>query len=164
MLTVRHSRPEDLPDMLRIYELGRAHMRAEGNTSQWGASDRPEEKLENDIKTDISYVITDESGKICGTFAFFLGEDPTYAIIDDGSWPDNEPYGTIHRIASDQKTKGVLKAALDYCDTKTKNIRIDTHADNKTMQAAVAKQGFLRAGIIYVSDGTPRIAFCRKTV
>ena len=161
MLSVRESRTEDLPAMFKIYELGRAHMRAEGNTVQWGATDFPEEKLENDIRTGISYVVVDENDKVCGTFAFIIGDDPTYAVIEDGAWPDDEPYGTIHRIASDQVTKGILRAALSYCDTKINNIRIDTHADNKTMQAAVAKQGFLRAGIIYVSDGTPRIAFYR---
>lgn len=163
MLYVRHSTIEDLPAMHSLYALGREHMRAEGNTSQWGPGDDPDQKLENDIRTGISYVVIDDSGSICGTFAFIIGDDPTYTVIEDGSWPDSEPYGTIHRIASDQKTKGILKAALSYCDTEIKNIRIDTHADNKTMQAAAARQGFIRAGIIHVEDGTPRIAFFRKT-
>lgn len=39
------------------------------------------------------------------------------------------------------------------------NIRIDTHADNKTMQHLIEADGFTRCGIIYIADGTPRIAY-----
>ena len=38
-------------------------------------------------------------------------------------------------------------------------LRIDTHADNLPMQGASMKAGFERAGVVYVSDGTPRVAF-----
>ena len=36
---------------------------------------------------------------------------------------------------------------------------IDTHEKNKTMQHVVEKLGFKRCGIIYIEDGTPRIAY-----
>lgn len=39
------------------------------------------------------------------------------------------------------------------------SIRIDTHADNKTMQHLIEADGFTRCGIIYIADGTPRIAY-----
>lgn len=44
------------------------------------------------------YVI-EEDGQIHGVFAFILGADPTYAVIEDGAWRSDEAYGTIHHIA-----------------------------------------------------------------
>lgn len=43
--------------------------------------------------------------------------------------------------------------------TIAQSIRIDTHADNKTMQHLIEADGFTRCGIIYIADGTPRIAY-----
>ena len=44
-----------------------------------------------------------------------------------------------------------------------KNIRNDTHPDNRSMQRAVEKFGFERCGIIYIvgteEDGSPRAAY-----
>lgn len=39
------------------------------------------------------------------------GEEPTYQVIDNGSWSYDIPYGTIHRVASSGKAKG--KAETD---------------------------------------------------
>lgn len=158
-LTVRKAEERDIPRILAFYEAGRAHMRAEGNAVQWAGEDGPESKVPEDIRKGISYVVIDDAGQPRAVFAFIPGEDPTYRKITDGAWPDDEPYGTIHRIASDQKTKGILKTAVEYCLTQTDHLRIDTHEKNKTMRAALAKLGFRRAGIITVEDGTPRIAF-----
>ena len=63
----------------------------------------------------------------------------------------------IHRIAG--IGGGIFTDALDFCRRKTNHIRIDTHHDNKPMQHVVEKAGFSRRGIIYVDDGTPRIAY-----
>ena len=38
-------------------------------------------------------------------------------------------------------------------------ISIDTHKDNLIMQKFLSKNGFDRCGIIYVEDGTERIAY-----
>jgi len=162
MLHVRPTTTADLPRVRELYDKGIAHMRAEGNLVQWQGIDYPGNKIPGDIERGISFVVVNEEDRVCGIFAFILGEDPTYAHIENGSWPDSLPYGTIHRIASDQETRGVLAAALAYCDTKTDRIRIDTHENNKTMRACVAKNGFHPAGTIFVADGTPRLAFYRN--
>lgn len=162
MLHVRPTTASDLPTVRELYDRGIAHMRAEGNQVQWQGIDYPFTKIPGDIEKGISFVVVDESDRVCGTFAFILGDDPTYAHIENGSWPDDRPYGTIHRIASDQETHGVLAAAIAFCDTRTDRLRIDTHENNRTMRACVAKNGFLPAGIIYVDDGTPRLAFYRN--
>ena len=161
MLHVRPTVPGDLPVIRSLYEKGIAHMRAEGNTVQWQGIDSPAAKIPGDIEKGISYVVVDGEDTVHGTFAFLLGEDPTYSVIEEGAWPDDLPYGTIHRIVSDQETRGILQAAVEFCRTRTDRLRLDTHESNRTMRAAAAKNGFVYAGIIHVSDGTPRLAFTK---
>ena len=86
------------------------------------------------------YVI-EEAGNIGGVFAFILGEDPTYQQIE-GFWLNDQPYGTIHRIAGNGKVKGVFNKALAFCEQLEPNIRIDTHQNNKRMQHLIEKNGF----------------------
>ena len=46
---IRKAEKEDLPRIYEIYETARQFMRENGNHAQWGAGDRPEELLEDDI-------------------------------------------------------------------------------------------------------------------
>ena len=96
------------------------------------------------------------NNQICGAFVFFIGDDPTYRYIE-GSWMKDTPYGVIHRIAG--QGGGIFADALSFCEARISHIRIDTHHDNKPMQHVVEKAGFSRRGIIYVDDGSPRIAY-----
>lgn len=156
-LTVRPARLGDLERILEIYEIARNFMRSVGNPTQWRNGYPWADLLEEDIDAGNLYVVTDGSA-IHGVFAFILGEDPTYAVIENGSWRSTSPYGTIHRVASDG-SGGILAAALEFARGLISHLRIDTHADNAPMQHLVEKYGFSRRGIIYVEDGTPRIAF-----
>lgn len=38
-------------------------------------------------------------------------------------------------------------------------MRADTHKDNETMQSLLLKNGYEYCGIIFVEDGTERLAF-----
>lgn len=156
-MKIRKSNPMDLAAMQRIYDAARRFMAEMGNSSQWQGGYPSNDLLLADMERDVSYVV-EHNGYIVGTFAFIPGEDPTYASIE-GAWPDNEPYGTIHRIASDGSMHGIADACLEFCLSKRINIRIDTHADNKMMLRWVERAGFARCGIIHIADGTPRIAF-----
>ena len=159
-LNIRKSRREDLPAMLAIYAYARQKMKENGNPNQWITYPK-REILENDLALDRSYVLTDGE-RVCGTFVFFVGNDPTYDVIE-GTWLNDDPYGVIHRIASDGTNKGILHEAVAFAKRFTGNLRIDTHADNVVMQNALQKEGFSKAGIIYVKDDTsdhsPRIAY-----
>ena len=157
MYQVRNAQMADLPTLEAIYAHARQFMAQTGNPNQWGTKNPPTEQLEEDIRRQELYVLENETG-IHGVFFFAMGEDPTYAEIFEGSWGSNEPYGTIHRIASDG-SGGIFTAALNYCKTRADHIRIDTHHDNKIMQHVVEKHGFSRRGIIYIADGSPRIAY-----
>lgn len=158
-MKIRKAVESDLNSILKVYEIAREYMRKTGNPNQWGTDKPQKEMLEDDIKKGELYVGEGEDGNIHFVFAFILGEDPTYAYIEDGSWLSDEPYGTIHRIASDGTVSGVVRLAVEYARGVISHIRIDTHHDNKTMQHVVEKIGFKKCGIIYIEDGTPRIAY-----
>lgn len=159
-MTIRKSTISDLAEMERIYAYAREQMKKNGNPNQWGDNMPLTEWLVKDIEDSVSYVI-EEEGKVCATFMFFIGEEPTYRVIEKGQWLNDAPHGVIHRIASDGTKKGVLKQALAYCSSVIANLRIDTHHDNYIMQHLLEKNGFRRCGIIYVEDGSERIAYQR---
>ena len=134
-------------------------MAASGNPTQWGDNFPPQELLEEDIDSNRLFVYV-LNGQLLGVFAFILGVDPTYQVIEDGAWlNDALPYGTIHRLASSGKSKGVASAVIEWCLEHCQSLRADTYADNQIMQHLLEKNGFTRCGIIHVADGTPRIAY-----
>ena len=154
---------KDIDRIMEIYEIARQFMCDTGNPNQWIDGYPRRELIEDDITKGHFYVSEGkEDGKLHGAFAFILGDDPTYQVIEGGKWLNDEPYGTIHRMANDCTIKGLLENSLPFCFTMTDNVRIDTHADNIPMQGAIAKQGFTECGIIYVEDGSPRKAYQLK--
>lgn len=156
---IRNAMPEDLPRIEEIYAYARSFMAEHGNPNQWGKTNPPIAQLEKDVENSRLFVVEEETD-IHGVFYFYIGEDPTYGVIEGGNWGSDAPYGTIHRIAGDG-SGGILKAAVEFCGKKIQHLRIDTHHDNIVMQKAVEKLGFVRRGIIYIADGSPRIAYDR---
>ena len=160
-MTIRTTRLEDLEQILQIYAYARAQMRRNGNPTQWG-DDRPSAAvLQADIRKGQSHVI-EKDGHLCAVFTFIIGDDPTYQTIEQGRWLNAAPYGTIHRLAGNGTAKGIFRQCLTYCMTQIPNIRIDTHRDNAIMQHLLEKNGFVKCGIIYVEDGSPRIAYQKR--
>jgi len=155
--SIRLATQADMTDILEIYAQARRFMAENGNPNQWGQHHPAQEMLEEDIILNRLYV-AEADGRLCGVFMFQVGNDLTYDYIE-GSWRSSAPYGVIHRIAG--LGGGVFNAALEYCSGIISHLRIDTHADNKPMQHVVEKYGFSKRGIIYVADGTPRIAYDR---
>lgn len=160
-MLIRLTELKDLPVVMTIYDMARSFMRANGNATQWIDGYPSEELIRQEIKEGHSFVCTDGQGEVLGTFCFIPGDDPTYQIIYDGAWLNDEPYGVIHRMATSGKQKGVAEVCLDWCAGHCKNIRVDTHRDNLVMQHILTKHGFQRCGIIMVKNGTERIAYQR---
>ena len=154
---IRKAEKKDLPRIHEIYATARQFMREHGNHAQWGEKDAPELLLEEDILQGNLYVL--EDAEIHAVFAFLEGPDPCYARIEQGKWKSDTAYAAVHRVASDGTVRNVLGKVMDYCKGKKAHLRIDTHEDNKIMQHVIEKCGFERCGIIYVQDGSPRIAY-----
>lgn len=60
----------------------------------------PQTQLESDIEKGNCYLISTDDNRAIATFAFIKGVDPTYLKIEGEGWLNEEPYGTIHRVAS----------------------------------------------------------------
>ena len=159
--TIRPATFTDLDRLMEIFEAARRFMESTGNPNQWINGYPQRALIAEEISQEHCYVCQDEEGKTIGTFCFVPSPDPNYACIEDGEWLNDAPYHVIHRLASDGSEKGIFKACIDWCALQDTNLRADTHADNKVMQHLLEKNGFIRCGIIYVSNGTPRIAYQR---
>jgi len=149
---------EDFDRVMEIYRIAQDFMISTGNPNQWKHSHPAAELVKEDIEKSICHVICD-GDTIHGVFAMLEGKDPTYSYIEGGKWLNDDKYVTIHRIAGDGQTHGILETAVEYGKKYADNIRMDTHNDNLVMQGALGKQGFKRCGIIYLENGDPRIAF-----
>ena len=79
-------------------------------------------------------------------------------------------YAAVHRVgvAAEAKGRGIAGTMLNFaCDKAAQmglaSVRIDTHADNKPMQRALQKAGFVSCGVITLVEGNDagaqRIAF-----
>lgn len=158
-MPIRKATRSDLESILPIYSYAREQMKQNGNPNQWGDTRPSVETIKKDIENNNLYLI-ESDGQIDGVFFFFTEEEPTYQQIE-GSWLNDLPYGTIHRVAAGRRKKGVLKQCLDYCASLIPNIRMDTHECNVIMQRLLEKNGFKKCGVIYVEDGTPRLAYQR---
>jgi len=155
---IRKAEKSDLPGVLHVYACARKFMAETGNGTQWGDTYPPSALLEEDIEKGRLYV-TEEDGDIHGAFVFFIGDEPAYAKIERGAWLSDGTYGVIHRVAGDGCLHGILRGILAFCEEKTSHLRIDTHENNKVMRHLLEKNGFRFCGIIYVEDGTQRIAY-----
>ena len=154
---IRHAVNEDAEKIMEIYKKARDFMIQTHNPTQWRKGYPSLEIVYKDMENNNLYVV-ERDGEIAGVFAFIPGKDKTYNSIE-GRWISDTPYYTIHRIASDGRAKGIMDETMKFCSDVTDHIRIDTHRDNKIMQKLILKNGFTRCGIIYVADGTPRIAY-----
>ena len=84
-MTIRPTTYADIPDLQAIFAHARQQMLCDGNPDQWGNNYPSREQVVEDIQRGVSYVM-EEDRVVCATFVFIIGEDPTYDIIDDGSW------------------------------------------------------------------------------
>lgn len=160
-MTFRQATINDIPELQRIFAAAREYMILKGNPTQWSPDYPSNELLEREIAAEHCYAITDDKGELHATFCFILGDDPTYTEIE-GCWLNDEPYGTIHRIASDGTFRSVLHMVVEWSSALTSNIRIDTHRDNTPMLTALALEDFQYCGTIRCWNGTEREAFQKQ--
>lgn len=96
-LTVRAATTAELPELMQLYTNARAFMQTHGNPTQWHAGYPGEARLAAEIERGVCHVVMGE-GAIQAVFCLIPGDDPTYHHIEDGAWPEDVPYATIHRL------------------------------------------------------------------
>jgi len=125
-------------------------------------------QVEQDILKGESYVVLSDENQVIATSMFTTNKEPTYQIIEEGSWKVDESknYGVIHRMAikKEYRKQGLATLLFDefHQQLKSKNIqslKIDTHEENLGMQALIKKIGYQYCGIILTNYGAKRLAF-----
>ncbi|ELC8450010.1 GNAT family N-acetyltransferase [Clostridium perfringens] len=160
----RQAKISDLDQIVEIIELSKKYLK-ETKVDQWQDGYPAKEDLRKDIESGNSYVLTNKD-EIVATTVISLEGESTYNLIFNGEWITNEEYIVMHRVAvhDKYKGKGIFKELIKEAESLALNkrilsIKIDTHRDNISMQRAVVKNDFKRCGIIYLEDGSERIAF-----
>lgn len=144
---IRLAKIDDFNSILDVYKIARTLMKETGNPNQWGDNRPTEEAVLEDIKSSKMYVI-EENTEILGLFSL---QDFDYDYVNiDGKWLNDEKYIVIHKVASSGNKKGIFSEIINYVSSKTKNIRIDTHEDNKVMQKLLVDNGFTYCGVIFI--------------
>ena len=172
-MIIRLATSTDLAALNDIYAAARRYMAQSGNPSQWGTTKPTAEEIARTVEQGVCYVgcmdaeecqSEGEGARPCCAFTLYDVDDPTYQHIYEGAWPNSEAYATIHRVASDGRAHGVFGSIVAFAtqyarERGMRNIRIDTHEDNRTMQHLVTKAGFAWCGIIHLANGDPRLAY-----
>ena len=163
---IRPATAADLPALRPVFEAAKGIMRADGNAEQWSAPGfPPDDLLLRDIAREGGFVVesvipSEAKESIVAYFALLPSPEPTYDVID-GDWLTDGPYGVIHRMASYPEVHGIFSTIIDYAASRYEHLRIDTHRDNRIMQHLIEKYGFTYCGIIWLKDGTERLAYER---
>ena len=157
---IRKAVESDLLDIKSIVAKARELMKASGNVNQWVDGYPSREVLLSDIRSGNAYLLLRED-KAVAYSAMIDAPDTIYNSLAEGNWLNDESYGVLHRVASNGEAKGVFKEILLYASEHYSNIRIDTHHDNKIMQRLLEQNGFVYCGVIFLGDGSPRLAYQR---
>lgn len=157
-MDIRKAKKGDIEVINSLYMDARKFMAENGNAVQWNNNYPSLDDIKDDMEKDCLYVCED-NGEILGVFFYEFADDETYAVIKDGSWIDDSPYGVLHRIATKRGTNGIGAYCIDYAYNASGNLRIDTHEKNIPMRNLLKKLGFTECGIIYVREQSERIAY-----
>jgi GNAT superfamily N-acetyltransferase len=163
-MELRPGRKEDVPAIAKLYDLARAALRDAG-VPQWQDGYPNGDDALRDIEAGHGYVLT-ENGEVAAFACLAFGVEPTYNVIEDGSWKGQGEYGFLHRVAVDPVLRGRGAAGLFFDELKRQArergvgiIRGDTHRLNLPMQRVMAKNGLELRGVIHVEDGSERLAY-----
>lgn len=155
---------QELEQVMQIIKEAQEDLKGAG-INQWQNNYPNEEVIQADIIKGQSYVLV-EKEKVLATSVVSFASEPTYDNIYEGQWLSNEPYAVIHRLAVSKtcKGKGVASVLMAHIEAMglirdVKSIKVDTHPENEAMKRLLKKNDFIYCGIIYLADGSKRIAF-----
>ena len=160
----RKAVPSDLTRIMEIIKDAQLYLKELG-IDQWQNQYPSEETILTDMQNGHGYVLLDEEN-IIATVAISFDGEPTYEHIYGGAWLSNQDYAVIHRLAVRKTSKGnglstdIMKLTEELCkECSITSIKIDTHEQNLGMQHILKKIGYTYCGVIYVEDGTKRLAY-----
>ena len=151
----------DTAKVTQIYD-GARRILKESGIPQWQEGVPGRESFITDVQNGAAYVIEDE-GNVIGTVQI-IDHEPYYDVID-GAWTTENAL-VAHRVAvyNDCRKHGVgsmlISEAEKIAKAKGKEaLRLDTHEKNFRMRGMLEKNGFKIVGVVYMPDGSPRLAY-----
>lgn len=158
-------RKAHIEDVAEIWEILQhaIRRRKEDGSNQWQDGYPNPAVIENDIKKDAGFVLT-EGDIFAGYCAIFINDEPAYADIE-GQWLTNGDFVVFHRIAVAESHlgKGLAKTILGAIEEFAKDrhifsVKADTNFDNGAMLKIFEKMGYVYCGEVYFR-GAARKAF-----
>lgn len=160
----RQGKIKDIPEIINIINEGKEALKLMG-IDQWQDGYPNEETIRQDIENNEAYIL-EENGEVLAYGMLSFALEKTYEKIYEGEWLSNKEYATIHRtvVKSTGKGRGLSHILLGnmekICLEKNcHSIKVDTHRDNKIMQNTLLKNSYKYCGIIYLEDGSERLAY-----
>lgn len=166
MVTYRKAQRSDYEAIVTILTQAISFL-AEQGVDQWQNGTVFVDTIAKAIEQPQSYVWEENQQVIA--FVLLENEDPFYEQLTSGQWCYFGPFFAIHRVMihAAYRGKGLMKKIFnDIKQIAQENeitiLRIDTHQDNKAMQAAIKSAGFTYCGTTIVGDGNLRLVFEKK--
>ena len=166
-MEIRKSICIDTGALMALFDEARTTI-AQLGIDQWQAGYPSLEVVDEDIALERSYAVIID-GQLRGTFVLIEDGEPTYDKIYDGAWEsgnESRDYVAIHRVAVSVavRGKGISTSIISYAEAHARalgraSLRIDTHTGNVVMRRMLEKHGFRYCGVIYLENGSPRVAY-----
>ena len=157
-MTYRFATLKDLDRLVAMSDQAKESFKAK-NIDQWQKGEPNRQVLEDSIIRSQIHVLED-MGQVIGMITIVPGPEASYASID-GAWLNQEPYYAFHRVCVKDSLKGRGLAARLFSEAEQyvlqsgiRNIRIDTHPDNTSMQRALDKSGYICCGTLVLTEGS----------
>lgn len=157
-MNYRPAKESDLPCLVSMADQAIAYFRASG-IDQWQKGEPNRNGLLKSIKDRALYILED-AGEAAAMITLAQGPELSYEEID-GAWLNDAPYYAFHRVCVEGSRKGRGYASLLFSESEKhvlslgiSNVRIDTHPDNRSMQRALEKSGYVRCGSLILKDGS----------
>ncbi len=154
----------DIDKIMEIIKQAQEYLKKKG-VEQWQDNYPNLNIINDDIDKRKGYVL-EKDDTIVATVAVSFNDEKTYEIIYNGKWITENEYAVIHRIAVDNNYKGkrlsseILAHIEKMClQRNVHSIKVDTHKQNKSMRKMLSNNGFQYCGIIYLENGSERVAY-----
>ena len=163
-MNFRIATASDKDKIMEIIKQAQEYLKIKG-VDQWQDNYPNLNIIKDDIDKRKSYVL-EENGTIVATVAVSFNDEKTYDKIYNGKWITENDYAVIHRIAVANNYKGkrisseILAHIEKMClQRNVHSIKVDTHKQNKSMRKMLSNNGFQYCGIIYLENGSERVAY-----
>lgn len=155
----------DRESILEIYLEGSKALKDDG-VDQWQGKYVPSfEDIDAHLGVDL-YVL-EYHKTIVSTACLVEGVDEDYENIS-GKWHTSIPYLSIHKVATSNRYKkqSFGKKMMCYIDNfakrKKRDLRIDTHKDNKKMRNFILSCGYKYTGEVVLQGELERLGYDKK--